>query len=221
MLTLKNINRFQAFAVHLGVSLVIFLILAALIFFYWFPGVLRIADPNWQTILLLIAGVDLVLGPALTLIVFNPQKKSLKADLSVIALLQTAALVYGVYSVHTTRPLALYLSFPAAGVEVLYNDKIQPELKDYLNQNPALLYIDAGDQLFGKSSENLEASDLLSTPSPGFAEFMNKRKGVDFENESGYQIPVGLNNPYQLNLSEQGELLNWQLAEKQPISSIN
>lgn len=221
MLTLKNINRFQAFAVHLGVSLVIFLILAALIFFYWFPGVLRIADPNWQTILLLIAVVDLVLGPALTLIVFNPQKKSLKADLSVIALIQTAALIYGIYSIHTTRPLALYLAFPATGVEILYNDKIRPELKDYLNQHPAFLYQYAGTQLFGKSIESLQPDELLPTPSSGFANYMEKHKGADFRTESGYRIPVGRGNPYQLNLSEQGELLNWQLPEKQPEPNIH
>jgi hypothetical protein len=61
---------------------------------------------GWKAIGIII-GIDLILGPLLTLIVFNHNKSSLKFDLWVIALVQTAALIYGTWTIHQTRPIAL------------------------------------------------------------------------------------------------------------------
>ena len=55
-------------------------------------------------IFLLVVGIDVVLGPLLTLVVFKSGKKTLKFDLAVIALLQIAALVYGVSTLLEARP---------------------------------------------------------------------------------------------------------------------
>ena len=55
----------------------------------------------------IIAGVDLVLGPALTLIVYKVGKPSLKFDMSMIALLQLCALAYGVWVAHQQSVVAL------------------------------------------------------------------------------------------------------------------
>ena len=54
--------------------------------------------------MLILIGVDVVLGPLLTLVVFNPAKKSLRIDLAVIAALQVAALVYGISVIAQARP---------------------------------------------------------------------------------------------------------------------
>jgi len=53
---------------------------------------------------LILIGVDLVLGPLLTCIVYKPKKKTLVFDLSVIVLIQLAALVYGVSAIYEERP---------------------------------------------------------------------------------------------------------------------
>jgi hypothetical protein len=53
---------------------------------------------------LLILVVDTSLGPLITLIIFNPKKKSLEFDLAVIAMLQLCALIYGVHTVFIARP---------------------------------------------------------------------------------------------------------------------
>lgn len=37
-------NRFQAFGIHFGISFLIFIILASLIIFYWYPGFLFSTD---------------------------------------------------------------------------------------------------------------------------------------------------------------------------------
>ncbi len=52
-------------------------------------------------------GVDLALGPLLTLVVFKSGKKGLKFDLTLIGLLQTVALVYGLSIVLQSRPVFL------------------------------------------------------------------------------------------------------------------
>ncbi|WP_338456853.1 hypothetical protein [uncultured Alteromonas sp.] len=103
---LTEYNRYQAFAVHMAISLVIFFILLVCITQYWYPGILFDTGNGWKAIGMIV-GIDLVLGPLLTFIVFNHNKNSLKFDLAIIALVQTAALVYGTWTIHQTRPVAL------------------------------------------------------------------------------------------------------------------
>lgn len=55
-------------------------------------------------IFFLIVGIDVVLGPALTLVVFNPKKKWLVLDLAVIAVVQMSAFLYGVSTLLEARP---------------------------------------------------------------------------------------------------------------------
>lgn len=56
-------------------------------------------------IFLLVIGIDVVLGPLLTMAVFKPGKKYLKFDLAVIAMLQMFALTYGVNTLLEGRPV--------------------------------------------------------------------------------------------------------------------
>ena len=99
-------NRFAAFAIHLAISFVMFLVLAAVIKFLWYPGVLFATEGGWDGIKL-IAGVDLVIGPTLTLMVYNVAKKELKRDLAIIGLLQAACIVGGMGTVAYSRPIAV------------------------------------------------------------------------------------------------------------------
>ncbi|HEX9627585.1 MAG TPA: hypothetical protein VGA00_11665 [Acidiferrobacterales bacterium] len=95
-------SRFKAFLIHLGISAAIFMALVGMIVFVWYPQPFFAADGGWQGIRI-IAGVDLVLGPTLTLIVFKPGKKGLKFDLTLIGLAQAAALAWGIWIVHDQR----------------------------------------------------------------------------------------------------------------------
>ena len=69
----------------------------------WYPAPMLMAIGGHE-IFLLVVGIDVVLGPLLTLVVFKSGKKTLKFDLAVIALLQIAALVYGVSTLLEARP---------------------------------------------------------------------------------------------------------------------
>lgn len=101
-------NRFGAFAVHLGISLIIFIILGYLILFHWYPDFFFASDGGWQGIRI-VAFVDLVLGPVLTLVVFNRSKpkKELRRDLTIVATIQAVCLTAGVWVVHSERPIAM------------------------------------------------------------------------------------------------------------------
>jgi hypothetical protein len=99
-------TRYRAASIHLGISLLVGAILFALFWFVWYRAPLFAAVGGIEVFLLLLV-VDVVLGPVMTLIVFNPAKKSLKFDLSVIAIVQLAALVYGVSMLLAARPVYL------------------------------------------------------------------------------------------------------------------
>ena len=86
-----KIPRINAFLIHLTISFIIFLVLAYLIVLHWYPLPYFHTDGGWRGIRI-IAGVDLVLGPLLTLIVFKPGKPGLKFDLTLIGLAQAVAL---------------------------------------------------------------------------------------------------------------------------------
>lgn len=104
MSTLEKLRpRLIAFGVHATLSLVVGLVNLALVFLLWYPGVLAEAT-GVTRIFLIVVCVDVAIGPLCTLIVYNPKKKSLKFDLAVIAVLQIAALGYGLYTVTLPRP---------------------------------------------------------------------------------------------------------------------
>lgn len=97
-------TRYKAYLIHLGISTVIFAVLAGLIVFVWYPPPFFANDGGWQGIRIVVL-VDMVLGPGLTLLVFKPGKPGLKFDLSMIALAQTAALIWGVWAIYDQRPV--------------------------------------------------------------------------------------------------------------------
>lgn len=99
-------DSFRAAAIHLLVSLLIVSALALLIFKVWYPMPLATATGVF-VIFAMVFIIDLVIGPLLTLIVYKKDKKSLVFDLSVIVIIQIAALAYGVYSLSQARPVWL------------------------------------------------------------------------------------------------------------------
>ncbi|HIM07378.1 MAG TPA: hypothetical protein EYG49_02405 [Gammaproteobacteria bacterium] len=87
-------NRFQAFAIHIFISALIFIVLAIMITYLWYPRFLFKTDGGWNGIRL-IAGIDFIIGPTLTLIVYKVGKKGLKLDLVLIGLIQSFCLGFG------------------------------------------------------------------------------------------------------------------------------
>jgi len=101
--TAKPLSRWRASGIHLLISLGIAVAVGSLIYFVWYPPqYFEVAGGN--TLMLLIMGVDVVMGPMLTLAIFKAGKHGLRFDLIVIALLQTLAFAYGLHVIAIARP---------------------------------------------------------------------------------------------------------------------
>lgn len=97
-------NRWKAAGTHLLVTAVVVAAIATWVLTVWFPPAL-LPMSGILGLILLIAAVDVILGPALTLAVFKPGKPGLKFDLAVIATLQIGMLCYGLYVLAQNRPV--------------------------------------------------------------------------------------------------------------------
>lgn len=97
-------DRIKAFLIHLGISLIILAALLYVVIYIWYPPPFFATDGGWQGVRL-IASVDIVLGPLLTLFIFNPKKGAakLKRDLWIIAVVQFSSLVAGCWIVADQR----------------------------------------------------------------------------------------------------------------------
>ena len=117
-------QRLIASLIHFGLSALVAIVFGGIVFGLWYPNQLDVAT-GVTSIFVLVLGVDVVLGPVLTLIVFNPLKKELKRDILIIVLIQLAALVYGMQSVYAGRPI--YLAFNIDRFDLVQASDITPE----------------------------------------------------------------------------------------------
>lgn len=102
------LRRLRAAGLHLAASAIVVGAVATLVFGVWYPGPLRDLSGG-LTLFLILAGVDVTLGPLLTAVVFNPAKslRELRIDLAVIVVVQLCALGYGVWTMAVARPVLL------------------------------------------------------------------------------------------------------------------
>lgn len=99
-------SRWKAAFIHLLISFFVVGSVAAYIIYFWYPpALMHMAKAD--RLLMLIGGVDLVVGPLLTLIIYKAGKKHLKLDLAIIALIQFSFLTYGLYTTWNSRPVFL------------------------------------------------------------------------------------------------------------------
>lgn len=126
-------DRLQASAIHLALSLSIAMLAAMLVFGVWYPYPYREMSGGRELFLLVVA-VDIILGPLITLIVFNRTKPlpELRRDLAVVAILQLSALGYGVWTVSVARPV--HMVFEYDRFRVVHAIDVAPEL---LAQTPS------------------------------------------------------------------------------------
>lgn len=100
-ITLKE--RGKAFIGHLIFSIILLCLALYLLYFVWYPSPLVSAMGVMQ-IYLLVLGIDLILGPLLTAVVYKHNKKVFLRDLTIIIILQLTAFFYGLYTIERGRP---------------------------------------------------------------------------------------------------------------------
>jgi hypothetical protein len=123
-MTLTSLNRWTASAIHLGISALLAVSVVALMLVVWYPRQYFTAMGG-DTLILILIGVDVVIGPLITLIIFAPKKKNLRFDLAVIAALQLAALAYGCNVMFEARPV--YNVFVVDRFEVVAANAVDEE----------------------------------------------------------------------------------------------
>ncbi len=167
-------SRLKAAAVHLGASLLIAALAAALVFLLWFPWPFRIISGG-QELFLLIVSVDVILGPLLTFAVFNRAKprSELVRDLTVIVLLQLGALGYGLYTVYLARPVVV--AFEADRLRVVTDIQVQhdqlsaalPEFRELSLTGPKLVGTreSKGKELLTSVDQSLQGVEVSMRPS--------------------------------------------------------
>lgn len=109
MITLKNISRYKAAFTHLVASAAIAGLVLLVMIFVWYPPPL-FETMGGRQLAMLIIGVDVCIGPLITLFIFDTRKKGLVFDLAVVLALQLGALTYGVHTMFIARPAFIVLA---------------------------------------------------------------------------------------------------------------
>jgi hypothetical protein len=130
--------RFKAFGLHLLASSVALSGILGTLFFGWYRW------PGWHltdvaSVVMVMVGVDIVLGPLLTFVIARSSKprRELTRDIAVIVAVQLCALVYGTVSLWNGRPL--YYAYSEKLLQLVQAYDIDAnEWALGLQQNPAL-----------------------------------------------------------------------------------
>jgi len=120
-------SKFRAFAIHLTISLLVALLAATLVFAVWYPYPYREISGG-RELFTLVMMVDVMIGPFITLVVFNPAKSRREKwlDFSVIGLAQFCALLYGLWTVALARPV--HMVFEYDRFRVVHAVDVEPKL---------------------------------------------------------------------------------------------
>jgi hypothetical protein len=118
-------DKLLAFGIHFIATALMAAIAAALIFLVWYPHPFELMVRGLELFELVVM-CDLALGPLLSFVVFNRAKTrlALTVDYTVIAIVQIAGLVYGVYAVAESRPV--YVAFCVDRYEVVAARDLKP-----------------------------------------------------------------------------------------------
>lgn len=139
------ITKLKATAIHMSLSLAVFVYLGYQIYYNWYPQPYFSIDGGWQGIRL-VGAVDLVLGPLITFLIFDLTKsrKEIVFDLGTIIVIQFSALAYGVYATYSQRPVAIVLidEFVISAIMEHYGGSLSSEniLEQYSDEKPPIIY---------------------------------------------------------------------------------
>jgi hypothetical protein len=117
-------SRWRASGIHILLSAAVAAAMLAFMLTVWYPRPLFEAAGGDHLIFILV-GVDVTLGPLITLIIFKSGKPGLRFDLAVIALVQLSALAYGMHTVYLARPV--YLVFTKDRFELVSAKDLDPD----------------------------------------------------------------------------------------------
>ena len=135
-------SKLRAFATHLLVSAAVAGGLLLLLITRWYPMPYFVADGGWQGIRLVVA-VDVILGPLITLVIYNRNKSrgKLLFDYAVVGVIQACAFAFGVWTVFVSRTAMVVFadgSFYTLGADsALFQHDPYPAILESARSTPA------------------------------------------------------------------------------------
>lgn len=186
---MKTLPRKRVIFSHFMCSLAIVSTVLAVVYFVWYPA------PYFQIngaagVIKTLVGVDLVLGPALTVVLYKPGKKGLWFDMLFIGVLQLGALIYGTTVLYQERPQ--YMVFAVDRFAVVPATQLYP--------TPGMpVEICAGTwsgpcEVAAVLPEDFEARDAVL--------FRSVEEGVELEHQPEYWHPLSEHSELLLNKSK-------------------
>jgi hypothetical protein len=170
--------RVRAALIHLALCAAIAALVFLPIYFYWYPDVL-FESAGGRDLFLLIVSVDVTIGPLITLIIFVPRKWGLMFDLVVIAILQTAALSYGVWVLFESRPV--YIAYVVDRFELVRANGFPDEELEKAHA--------AGYDRLSWTGPRLIGVKLPTDPDESFNLGVSGMNGVDAQYYPRYYVP--------------------------------
>jgi hypothetical protein len=155
-------EKFLAAFIHFLITSAIAALAAAVIFFVWFPGAFAQMSGGTKLFLIVVA-VDIGLGPLISLVIYSSRKsrRELIVDYSIVAVVQLAALLYGVFAVAVSRPI--FVAFLQDRLEIVAALELddselaaagEPEFRSKSWTGPRLVAVEL-------PSDPKESSDLM------------------------------------------------------------
>ncbi|MBF0610793.1 MAG: hypothetical protein G8345_13825 [Magnetococcales bacterium] len=170
-------TRFKAFATHLATSVTIVTTFFLMILFWWYPGGFLEVE-GVKGVMMVLLGVDVVLGPTLMLILFKPGKKGLWFDVTAILVVQVTAFLYGATVIYTERPL--YLSFYIDNFTVVPASKVAGQEGGDASVQPSFWQV-GPKKVFVRRPSDKERSEIVG-------DLLN-RQGVGLEMRTKLFLP--------------------------------
>ena len=209
-------TKLKAFLLHFILSAVVISLIFSILLLFWFPSPF-LGLTHFKEIAYLLIAIDVVLGPLLTFVVYNPNKKSLRFDLTSIVTIQILALSYGIYTLFLAHPV--YITYFDGRYNIVTAKQAQPHQTKYSSlkisklSSPTFAFMDIPD----KNTMNALFTDMLNG-------------SVDIEARAEYYKPYkthwdkiilnSLNPNTLLNNKKTEKKLNYFLKKnKQPIES--
>ena len=170
--------RLKAFGLHLLASSMVLSSILGVLYFGWYRW------PGWYLtdvarVVLVMVGVDVVLGPTLTLIIARSTKprRELKRDIAMIVAVQLCALIYGAGSLWNGRPLyyaysetllQLVQAYDIDAKESALGRQLNPQLAPHWYSLPRWIWAplpqDAGESARIVASTLTGGDDVISMP---------------------------------------------------------
>lgn len=207
-----NTNRKRGLAIHASISVLIAIALICSVVLFWYPSPWLDALGGMRLVVI-VFGVDAVLGPLLMWLLYHPDRKTRKAlwfDVGFIICLQFGALSYGLSILLAARPA--YVVFAVDRFELVQAGQVVDSDSETFNfglfSSPQYAFLNKPNQLDDNSWAALLGGRDLSSYPQYYLSYENNRdrvlaKGIAMHTLRERKVNIDdrwLNNPQLLAL---------------------